>query len=275
MSGITDFHVHAFPDSLAQHAVRTLEGRHCLGHKAVLGGTIADLLRSMDEAGIERSVVCSIATAPRQFEPILNWSLGIRSPRIVPMASVHPGCEDMPGLVRRIAAAGLLGVKLHHLYQGAVLDDPSLEPLYAAVQDCGLMLVLHCGRDFAFPLDDDRAAPRRVLNIHRSFPRIPLVATHMGGWKMWDEAARTLAGADVYMETSYSLDMCPPDLLRLILKKHPPEFILFGTDSPWQDQKAMLELARATFRDARVLNLVLAENAQRLLGGIHPTACPP
>ena len=42
------------------------------GIKAYLDGTIADLLRSMDKAGIEKSVVCCIATRPEQEVPSLD-----------------------------------------------------------------------------------------------------------------------------------------------------------------------------------------------------------
>jgi len=63
MSGIIDFHTHAFPDELAARAIPFLEEEGNV--KAWLDGTAADLLRSMDRAGIERSVICSIATRPQ------------------------------------------------------------------------------------------------------------------------------------------------------------------------------------------------------------------
>ena len=226
------------------------------------------LLRSMDRAGIARSVVCPIATAPKHVEAITAWSAGVRSERILPLGSIHPEHEDMPGAVRRIARSGLLGVKLHPLYQRFAFDDRRMWPAYRAVAECGLMLMLHCGRDFASDPNDDSAAPHRVLEVHRAFPDIPIVCTHMGGWKMWDEVLETLTGAEVYFETSYSLDFCPPQTLRAILDRHSPERIVFGTDSPWRDQGAMLELVRATFPEEAVRRKVLVENAERLLAEV-------
>jgi len=263
MSGITDFHAHAFPDELAPRAIGRLEAVH--GSPAALDGTVSDLLASMDRAGIERTVVCSIATAPKQVESILRWSLSIRSGRIVPLASVHPDCEDARGLVARIAASGLPGIKLHPHFQDFVVDEPRMWPIYEAAAEHGLLVVLHCGEDFSFPGDSERAHPARVLAMHRRFPSLRLVATHMGGWKQWEAALRTVVGTGLYLESSYSLGVAPDEVLRRILEAHPPERLLFGTDSPWRDQAQDLERVRGFLGDDSLRRLVLVENAERLL----------
>ena len=86
--GVTDFHAHAFPDFLAERAISHLEGMGDTG--AFLDGTVAALIASMDKAAISRSVICSIATEPRQFESIMKWSKEISSSRITPFPSIHP-----------------------------------------------------------------------------------------------------------------------------------------------------------------------------------------
>ena len=260
-----DFHAHAFPDGLAAHAIETLNARVPPGAEAVLDGSVGGLLRSMDAAGIERSVICSIATSPKQVEPILRWSLDIRGDRIIPFASVHPDCADPPGAVRRIAASGLPGVKLHPLYQGFVADSGRMWPLYEAVAECGLILLMHAGRDIAFPPDDDCAAPRRLLAVHRAFPGLTMIAAHMGGWRAWDEAAETLAGTGVYLETSYSFGMGEDEALGRVVERHAAERILFGTDSPWQAQASSLVRVRAAFAGTGALERVLHANAERVL----------
>ena len=70
MTGIIDFHAHAFPDAIAARAISHLE--HGGGIKAFLDGTVSALLGSMDRAGIGTSVLCSIATKPEQFDSILK-----------------------------------------------------------------------------------------------------------------------------------------------------------------------------------------------------------
>jgi predicted TIM-barrel fold metal-dependent hydrolase len=262
-----DFHAHAFPDDLAEHAIATLHGAIAPDYHAVLDGTVGSLLASMDGAGIDSAVICSIATAPKQVEPILRWSLSIASDRIIPFGSVHPDCEDMPGAVRRIAEAGLRGIKLHPLYQGFAADDRRLWPLYAAIAECGLVLVMHTGCDVAFPLDDDRASPTRLLAVHRAFPDLKLVAAHLGGWRTWREAAETIAGTGIYLETSYALGQGQDDAVRLVWSRHAPDRVLFGTDSPWRDQSAELAAWTAWLPEAD-RRRVLHDNAARLLGPV-------
>jgi 2-methylcitrate dehydratase len=72
-AGVIDFHTHAFPDSLALRAIAVLEAE-APGVKAFLDERVSSLLASMDRAGIEKSVVCSIATKPSQYRAILSWS---------------------------------------------------------------------------------------------------------------------------------------------------------------------------------------------------------
>ncbi|MFH0963674.1 MAG: amidohydrolase family protein, partial [Planctomycetota bacterium] len=128
---ITDFHTHAFPDDLARRAMTRLS-EHADGKRAVLDGTVSDLLRSMDAAGVYRSVLCSVATVPKQFDPILAFSDRVRSDRIVPFPSFHPDSPDLAALVRRVGASGFLGVKLHPCYQGFAPDEDRFLPMYEA-----------------------------------------------------------------------------------------------------------------------------------------------
>ncbi|MHC4480306.1 MAG: amidohydrolase family protein [Planctomycetota bacterium] len=260
-----DFHTHAFPDELAPHAIETLNARVPPGAEAVLDGTMGQLLDSMDGAGIERSVICSIATAPNQVDPILRWSLQVRSERIVSFGSVHPECEEPAGEVWKIARGGLTGMKLHPLYQGFATDEERMWPIYEAAAEAGLILVLHSGRDIAFPPDDDRAAPGRLLRVHRAFPELRIVAAHLGGWRAWEEVAATLAGTEVYLETSYTFEVAGPELTRAILRRHPVERILFGTDSPWCDQGRAVPLVCRAFPGDAEQEMVLHGNAERLL----------
>ena len=78
--GIIDFHAHAFPDDLAPRAMKKLL-EEAPDVKAYLDGTIGALLGSMDNSGIDKSVVCCIATRPEQFEPIFEWCKKVRSER--------------------------------------------------------------------------------------------------------------------------------------------------------------------------------------------------
>ena len=260
---IIDFHTHAFPDALAGRAMAHLcaETDQVTAH---LDGRLSSLLASMDAAGIETSVLCSIATKPSQFEPIFQWSQAIQSERIVPLASVHPADPDLAGRVRQVAEAGLAGIKMHPYYQEFDVDDPLLDPLYAALQDTGLLLTLHTGFDFAFEWID-RAGPGRIAHVLDKFPRVKLITTHLGGWQQWDAVEKLLIGRPIYMETSFSVQYLNHEQLRRMIAAHPSDYVLFGTDSPWTDQQAATERLKNLGLDEELETRILSQNAANLL----------
>jgi uncharacterized protein len=259
---IIDFHTHAFPDPLAERAMKALQEEGDI--PAYLDGRITSLLGSMDRCGIERCVVCSIATKSAQSAPILKWSRAVASDRIVPFPSFHP---DDPGWRDRIAAIkdeGFQGVKWHPYYQEFDIVRPDLFRIYEELGRAGLILLLHTGYDFSFvrtPLAD----PARILTIAETFPELKLVATHLGAWEIWDEVERLLVGRPVYMEISFAGQFMSRERAASIMSRHPAEYLLFGTDSPWADQSAALAMFRglglAPAREA----LILGGNAARLL----------
>lgn len=261
---IVDFHAHAFPDALAARAIHHLEQEG--GVKAFLDGRVASLLGSMDSAGIGVSVICSIATKPEQFEPIFTWSKAIASPRIVPLPSIHPRAADPVGQARRIAEAGLRGIKLHPYYQDFNLDDATLFPLYRVLDELGLLVVFHTGFDFAFPRDR-KGDPVRVRRVLERVPSLKLVTTHMGAWDDWEEVEKHLIGQPVSMDVSLSLELLGRERARDMILAHPADRVLFGTDSPWGSQTETLAAVRALALGRAREEAILGANAQALLGG--------
>lgn len=262
MAGIIDFHTHAFPDELAARAIPFLEEEGNI--KAKLDGTVSNLLRSMDRAGIERSVICSIATRPQQFRAILDWSLSIRSARLIPLPSVHPQSEHLADEIRQIAEAGFPGIKLHPYYQKFALDEERLAPLYEALIRHNLLAVMHTGFDIAFPRDP-LCDPSRICKVMERFPALKLITTHLGAWDHWAESRRLLIGRPIYMEISFALDFLDREDARQMLTSHPPDYLLFGSDSPWADQNAALELLRGLDLAPELLAKITSGNAARLL----------
>lgn len=260
--GWVDFHTHAFPDFLAPRAIPLLEEKG--GIKAKLDGKISSLLKSMDEAGIEISVVCSIATRPEQFTSILEWSKDIRSPRIIPLPSFHPQDKEVKEKIEIIKKEGFKGIKLHPYYQDFYVDEEHMFPIYEKIEEEGLLLVLHTGFDFAFPRER-RADPEKILKVCKKFPSLKLITTHLGGWEDWEEVACHLLGKEIYMETSFSLKYLGREKVKEFLLKHPSDYLLFGTDSPWSDQKEEVEEISKLELPQKIFRKIMGENALKLL----------
>ncbi len=264
MRRIVDFHTHAFPDALAARAMKTLL-EETPGLPAYLDGTVGDLLRSMDRTGIEKSVVCCIATKPEQFEPILAWCEHIRSDRLIPFPSVHPSDPSVADHVRRVRKAGFQGIKLHPYYQDFFAEEDRMLALYEAADRSDLLLVMHTGYDVAFPRIR-RADPARILGVKERFPGLKLVATHLGAWQQWDEVRSQLIGRMVPMEISFALDELDTEQARSMILEHPDGCVLFGTDSPWTEQGQTLSLLERLQLPREKLRAILADNALALLG---------
>lgn len=263
MKGVIDFHTHAFPDELAERAIRSLEIEGEI--RAFHDGRVSSLLASMDSSGIETSVVCSIATKPSQFEPILSWSKKIASERIIPFPSVHPNDPQYSERISLIKKEGFRGIKLHPFYQDFDLYEERLMPFYEKVCEESLILVVHTGFDIAFPRIR-RADPEKILKVITRFPKLKFVATHLGAWEQWEEAKDMLIGRELYMEISCSLESLPKELAREMILSHPKEYILFGTDSPWTGQEETLSALKSLDLGDDMERLILRDNATSLLG---------
>jgi uncharacterized protein len=265
-SKVIDGHAHAFPDAIAARAMQTLtEEAKWIPVRAWHDGTIAGLLVSMDNAGIHRALMCSIATRPAQVTKITDWSAGVATDRIIAFASIHPDFEQPEAEAERIASLGLAGLKFHPQYQNCPADDPRMIRIARAAAKNNLAMVYHAGYDLAFEMTDI-GCPRRIRNLFEAAPGLRLLACHLGGWRDWEESLKLIVGQPIYLETSFCLGQCPEDMLQRILEKHSPDYLLFGSDSPWADQSADLAAFKALPLGPEARAKALWENGNRFAG---------
>ena len=257
-----DFHTHAFPDKLAFSTIPALEKEGNV--TAALNGTISSLLDSMNHADIAISVLCSIATRPEQFASILSWCQKNRSNRIVPFPSFHPESPTALQEIEEIHRLGFKGVKMHPFYQDFYLDEKRLYPFWEKIAELDLILIMHTGYDIGFPRDR-RADPAKIAAIIHQFPDLKFVATHLGAWDQWEEVQEILAGENIYMDIAFSLEFMDKDKAKDIINAHPPEKILFGSDSPWADQANAIRLLKDLKLGKDRELAILRGNAEKLL----------
>ena len=261
---VIDFHTHIFPDKLAPRAVGSLEkSSHT---KAALGGSRQELIDSMRRNGIDYSVNMPIASRPDQTPSINRFAYEVqqKGEGLLSFGSVHPGFAGWKAQLREIRAAGLKGIKLHPDFQGLFLDDPSMVAVMREAADLGLMILIHCGMDVSFP-DLHRSTPER---LHRILPQLEgaaIVAAHLGGFRYLDDVEKYLVGKDLYIDTSYTIGKFDETQVRRILENHRPDRILFGTDSPWEDQGEAVAKLKALALPQDLEDAILYGNAARLL----------
>ena len=127
---IIDFHTHAFPERLAARALNTLKVK--IDREPNTDGTVDGLISKMNDWGIDFSVICNIATNPRQQENVNTFAIDIRksTDKLIPLGSIHPESDSIEGELIRLKNAGIKGIKIHPDYMGCELDDPKLDTVY-------------------------------------------------------------------------------------------------------------------------------------------------
>ena len=141
----------------------------------------------------------------------------------------------------------------------------------------------HSGIDIGYP-KAQQAAPEKILRAVQQVGPVKLVAAHMGGWKQWEAAEALLAETAVYLDTSFSIGAITPSTdgydrseeqalmsqERFVQMVHTfgAHRILFGTDSPWTEQRESVRQIKTAPLTTEEQVAILGGNAQRLLAGV-------
>jgi len=168
--------------------------------------------------------------------------------------------------VERQIALGAVALKIHPVHGGFAANDRALYPAYAACQDAGIPVVVHCGTSTFPGSSNSFADPVLLDDVLRDFRSLDVVLAHGGrGW--WYDAAAfmALSSGRVWIE----LSGLPPSRLREYYARHSwPRLtrrMIFGTD--WPGVPGIARNARAVAElcpDEQTAALVLAGNAARV-----------
>jgi predicted TIM-barrel fold metal-dependent hydrolase len=262
---VTDFHTHIFPDNLAQRAIDALK-QHSPESMAYTDGTLAGLKKSMRQSGVFRSVLLPIATKPAQVRTINESCKALMSDDCVPFGTLHPESKDFEDEIALLSSFHVKGIKFHPEYQDFFIDNPRLFPMYDALQSSAMIVVFHAGKDPG-PFTCDHALPPAIAAVHRNFPRLIMVAAHMGGWKIWDDVEKHLVGLPIYFDTAAVREFMAPEEFVRLAGKHGAHRILFGTDSPWFDQAEDIRWIDSMKLTQDEKDRIFFKNAEELLEG--------
>ncbi len=264
---LIDAHTHAFAEKIADKAVEQLINYYRL--PTSYGGRLEDLLTQARLAQLDALVLLIAATKPEQVKPANDWMLSrpwetfdVR-PTIIPFGTYHVDDPDWRQEIERLRAGGIRGLKLHPEFQDIDLADPRLAPLFEEIQG-DFILMVHVGDPRVSA--ENRSTPRKVAALLDRFPRLRIIAAHLGGYCFWEEALEVLAGRDVYFDTSSALQFIDPALLRRLVDKHGTERLLCGSDYPLASPaEAIAAIDRLHWLTGAQKAAILGENAAQLL----------
>jgi predicted TIM-barrel fold metal-dependent hydrolase len=255
-----DAHVHIFPEKIAAKAVESIGEYYGLSMKGGQG-TIQDLLRRGSEAGISRYLVHSTATKPEQVRAINNFifeSITLND-CFTGFGTLYPGMENVEEEVNRMIKMGIKGVKMHPEFQGFYIDEDMMMPIYKAIEG-KLPLLLHMG-----DINKSSSTPARLARILDKFPKLLVIAAHLGGYSMWEEAMEFLVGRNLYLDTSSSLMILKSDEAERIIRTHGVNKVVFGTDYPmWSYEEELDRFFKLNLTE-RERKLIFWDNINNLL----------
>ena len=266
---IIDSHCHIYPEKIAAKAVESVERFYDGLPREPWDGTAAELVRSGGAAGISRYVVFSVATSPKQVSSINRFiarSVQESGGCMTGLGAMHLESGDFDRDLDEIMALGLKGVKLHPDIQRFDADDPLAMAIYGRCAERGLPVCIHAGdRRYGY------SNPDRLARVLEAFPALTLVCAHLGGWSLWEEAARRLSPyPNALVDCSSSLYWLPPDAARRVIRLWGADRVLFGTDYPfWPQDREISDLLGLGLEEEEYRR-IFWDNAARLYGIREP-----
>lgn len=260
---IIDAHIHMFPDPIAEKAITRLAGICHMPYYT--NGTLSDTKQKLKEWSVDAAIALNIATKPKQQRTINTWASEIQDQHtIFCLGTVHPDAPDATEELAHFQSLKLYGLKLHPDYQEFRVDEERLFPIYDVASQLGLPVLFHTGWD---PLSPNfiHAPSALVAKVAKLFPKLTIVAAHLGGMNRYDESEEFLMDLNnVYLDTAMCAQFCSTDQFCRIVRKKGADHILFGSDCPWSSSRMELEFLENAGLAASDLDQILSQNAIRV-----------
>ena len=192
---------------------------------------------------------------------------------LIPFGTVDPWDSNAVARVRELIGLGVKGFKFHPSLQGFEPNNRAFYPIYEAIAAAGVPALFHTGQTglgsglpgghriklrFSDPmLLDDVAADFPDLTVVMAHPAVP-----------WVDSQIAIAShkANVFVDLSgWSPKYFPPQLVSAIGRQLRTK-ALFGTDHPYISLERWRRDFDALGVDADVVQLILKQNAVRVLG---------
>ncbi len=241
---VFDVHLHVQPHSEFNAVSREFveRGRRDLERYAKIESSPKELLRFLDEQGIERACLINYV-APDTLglsERVHEWVVRYcrEDPkRLLPTGSVHPRLtKSGRGEARRLFDSGVRMLKLHPPHQLFSPNDylsgnSALAEIYRECEERGVPITFHTGTSIFPNARNVFADPMPVDDVAVDFPRLTIILAHAGR-PLYGETAMFLARR--HRNVLLELSGIPPKSL----PKYVPRLsdfagkALWGTDWP-------------------------------------------
>jgi len=277
---IIDFHTHVFPPDVKKNRNKYIECDPCFAilysdPKAKIA-TADELIASMDEAGVDISVILNIGWTTHELcvetNDYIIDAVSRYPQRLAGFCAVQPNSPKAAvSEIERCAKAGIKGVgEMRPDIQLFDLgDEMVMEPLAEVLKEHKLALLLHSSE----PIGHDYPGkgimfPDVLYPFITSFPDLTIICAHWGGglpfYALMPEVKKAMG--NVYFDSAASPFLYTPGVYQQVIQLVGADKVLFGSDYPLLTQNRLLDEIEKLDMPEETKNLVLAGNALRLLG---------
>ncbi|MDA3896159.1 MAG: amidohydrolase family protein [Desulfobacteraceae bacterium] len=243
---IIDVHTHIFPKDICARRENYFDGEAPFqllydSPKSRLI-TAEDLVRSMDENGVDKSVTFGFPWKKDSFYQKNNDEI-IESVNKFPDRLIGLCCVDMysPGAskeVERCLNAGLSGVGELAFYQSGIEPDALklLEPVMALCRERNLPVMIHTNEPVGhqYPGKTPNTLSQ-IYELAKTFPDNIIILAHWGGgiffYTLLKKEVKDVL-KNIYYDTAASPFLYTPEIYQAAKKMAGIEKILMGTDYP-------------------------------------------
>ena len=276
---IVDFHTHILPPGIRDNRDSYFGRDPCFDilyadPKARIS-TAEDIVRNMDEEGIDVSVVLNIGWSSHELcketNDYIMQAIAHYPDRLVGFCTVQPLAGDRAvEELERCVRGGVRGIgELRCDTQGFDLAATNMmSPIVDTAIRNGLILLTHSSEPVghSYPGKGD-ITPAILYRFVQAFPEATIVLAHWGGglpfYALMPEVRRALA--NVYFDTAASPFLYQDAIFEHVAQIIGADKILFGSDFPLISQSRIVKSVRSLNLTEEAKQLILGDNAQRIL----------
>jgi len=277
---IIDCHTHIFPDEVRKDReafCRKDEGFSSIynNSKAKMAG-VEDLIASMDESGVDRSVICGFPWSQPALCSFHNDYLlksASRYPnRLITFISLlfsNPDWSEKELRRRRKDGAKGVGEVAFYRREMTSQDINSMKPVLTEMEKEGIPLLLHVNETIGHSYPGKGMTPlERFYELILFFPKLPIVLAHWGGglpfFELMPEVAKAMA--NVYYDTAASPLLYSKKIYAMVSQMVGVKKIFFGTDFPLIAPMRYFQELEGSGLSEEDQGRILGLNFPRLLG---------
>ena len=233
-ANIIDFHVHLFPDRLAEAIWAYFDKAYQIS--ILYKMYYRDCIRYLRQRGVGGIVFSNYAHREGIAEGLNAWNLEVleEDRALYCFAAYHPDDQNALSYTEKVLNhPRVLGVKLHCHVQRIYPHDSRLLPLYEMLACRNKRILLHVGNG---PLSNEYVGLAHFKKLLSRYPDLPANIAHMGAFE-YDEFLKLLDDhPGLYLDTAFAFFKEQQgagafDLGCDLLEKY-KDRILYGSDFP-------------------------------------------